>query len=61
MPKVVSGYPTASFQGKAAIKFHMELLDKILRKENLARAYKQVVGNKGVAGIDGLQAYLKGH
>ena len=32
----------------------MELLEKILSKENLNKAYKQVKGNKGCAGIDGI-------
>lgn len=31
------------------------LLDLILRKENLNRAYKQVKSNKGIGGIDGMQ------
>ncbi len=29
----------------------MELIDAITLKENLSRAYKKVVGNKGVGGI----------
>ncbi|MCQ2979583.1 MAG: group II intron reverse transcriptase/maturase [Clostridia bacterium] len=33
----------------------MELLEKILEKENLNKAYKQVKGNKGCAGIDGIK------
>lgn len=32
----------------------MELLDKILNQENLNKAYKKVVSNKGVAGVDGV-------
>lgn len=44
----------------------MELLDVILAKENLNKAYLQVFRNKGVAGIDGvtveeLRDYLKEH
>ena len=31
------------------------LLDLILRKENLNKAYKQVKSNKGSGGIDGMQ------
>ena len=32
----------------------MELLEKILAKENMNQAYKKVVANKGVAGVDGI-------
>lgn len=32
----------------------MELLEQILAKENLNQAYKKVVTNKGVAGVDGI-------
>ena len=32
----------------------MELLEEILDKPNMTRAYKQVYGNKGSAGIDGM-------
>lgn len=32
----------------------MSLIDEILGKENLSKAYKQVVSNKGVAGVDGI-------
>lgn len=32
----------------------MELLEKILSKENLNRAYKQVYKNKGASGVDGI-------
>lgn len=44
----------------------MELIDKILTKENLNKAYKQVYQNKGASGIDGitveeLKEYLKEH
>lgn len=44
----------------------MELLDKILNQENLNKAYKKVVSNKGVAGIDGVTVdevaeYIKEH
>ena len=44
----------------------MDLLNKILKRDNLTSAYQQVVGNKGSAGIDGmtvdeLQVYLKEH
>ncbi len=42
----------------------MELIDVITSKENLNRAYKKVVGNKGAGGVDGrkveeLGAYIK--
>ena len=44
----------------------MELLDLILSKENLNKAYLQVFRNKGAAGVDGvmveeLKEYLKEH
>jgi group II intron reverse transcriptase/maturase len=44
----------------------MELLNRILRRENLSAAYEQVVRNKGSAGVDGirtddLKAYLQEH
>ena len=44
----------------------MELLGKVLSKENLNRAYKQVYKNKGASGVDGvtieeLFAYIKEH
>lgn len=32
----------------------MELLDEILNQENLNKAYKKVISNKGVAGVDGI-------
>ena len=32
----------------------MELLDEILNPENLNKAYRKVVSNKGVAGVDGI-------
>ncbi len=42
----------------------MELLEKILSKENLNKAYKQVYKNKGASGVDGvtideLSKYIK--
>jgi len=44
----------------------MELLDEILAKENLNKAYKKVYQNKGASGIDGITVeavkdYLKEH
>ena len=44
----------------------MELLEKVLSKENLNKAYKQVYKNKGASGVDGvtteeLFAYIKEH
>jgi group II intron reverse transcriptase/maturase len=43
-----------------------KLLDEILSKENMTKAYKSVCANKGSAGIDGIstddiQAYVNGH
>ena len=32
----------------------MELLEQVLAKENMNKAYKKVVSNKGVAGVDGI-------
>ena len=32
----------------------MELIDVILSKGNLNRAYKKVVANKGASGVDGV-------
>ena len=31
----------------------MELLEEILNQNNLNKAYKKVVANKGIAGVDG--------
>lgn len=44
----------------------MELIDVIASKENLNRAYKKVVANKGAGGADGMEveelgAYIKGN
>ena len=44
----------------------MELLEEILKPENLNKAYKKVISNKGVAGVDGITVekeleYLKEH
>ena len=33
---------------------NMELLEEILNQNNLNKAYKKVVANKGVAGVDGI-------
>ena len=35
----------------------MELLEKILSKENLNKAYKKVYQNKGASGVDGVTVY----
>lgn len=48
------------------VETNMELLEKVLSKENLNNAYKQVYKNKGVSGIDGvtveeLFSYIKEH
>ena len=32
----------------------MELIEMILSKENLNRAYKKVIANKGASGVDGV-------
>ena len=44
----------------------MELLEQILSKDNLNKAYKQVYRNKGASGVDGvtvyeLSTYIKEH
>lgn len=39
---------------KGKEKTDMELLEEILNQNNLNKAYKKVVANKGVAGIDGI-------
>lgn len=44
----------------------MELLEKILERDNLNRAYKRIYANKGASGVDGvtveeLLSYLKEH
>ena len=44
----------------------MELLEKVLEKDNLKEAYRRVYANKGVSGVDGvrveeLENYLKDH
>ena len=48
------------------VETNMELLEKVLSKENLNKAYKQVYKNKGASGVDGvtieeLFAYIKEH
>lgn len=48
------------------VETDMELLEKVLSKENLNNAYKQVYKNKGASGVDGvttdeLFAYIKKH
>lgn len=45
---------------------YTNLMDKILSRGNLDRAYAKVVSNEGVAGVDGmevddLQDYLRSH
>ena len=44
----------------------MELIDVILSKGNLNRAYKKVVANKGASGVDGVTVeelgdYIRGN
>jgi len=36
-------------------ELELYMLDRILSRENMTRAYKRVVGNKGAAGVDGVQ------
>lgn len=36
------------------VETNMELLEKVLSKENLNKAYKQVYKNKGASGVDGV-------
>ena len=48
------------------VETDMELLEKVLSKNNLNRAYKQVYKNKGASGVDGITVdelllYLKEH
>ena len=48
------------------VETNMELLEKVLSKENLNNAYKQVYKNKGTSGVDGvttdeLLVYIKKH
>ena len=48
------------------VETNMELLEKVLSKENLNKAYKQVYKNKGASGVDGVKtdelfAYIKEH
>lgn len=48
------------------VETDMELLEKVLSKENLNNAYKQVYKNKGASGVDGvtvdeLFSYIKEH
>jgi group II intron reverse transcriptase/maturase len=42
------------------------MIERILNKDNMINAYRQVFGNKGCAGVDGMEVedlrpYLKGH
>ena len=48
------------------VETDMELLEKVLSKDNLNKAYKQVYKNKGASGVDGvtvdeLFAYIREH
>lgn len=52
--------------GETAVDETMELLDKVLQRENMFRALRRVEQNKGAAGVDGmtvddLGAYLREH
>ena len=42
---------------KGKKKTNMELLEEILTKENLNKAYKKVYQNKGTSGVDGVTVY----
>ena len=42
---------------KGKKKTNMELLEKILTKDNLNKAYKKVYQNKGASGVDGITVY----
>lgn len=42
------------YQRKGKEETDMELLEEILNQNNLNKAYKKVVANKGVAGVDGI-------
>ena len=42
---------------KGKKKTNMELLEKILTKDNLNKAYKKVYQNKGTSGVDGITVY----
>ena len=42
---------------KGKKKTNMELLEKILTKDNLNKAYKKVYQNKGASGVDGISVY----
>jgi len=55
-----------STYGKEKRKQNMELLEQILAKENLNKAYKKVYQNKGASGVDGITVdevaeYIKEH
>jgi RNA-directed DNA polymerase len=57
----LQGHPAA---GENAVDEAMELLDKVLQRENMLRALARVKQNKGAAGVDGmtvdeLGAYLR--
>jgi RNA-directed DNA polymerase len=62
--KVVSENHTALIWGRAAKED--EMIERILSRENMTDAYRQVFGNKGCAGTDGmdlesLKPFLKEH
>jgi RNA-directed DNA polymerase len=64
VPKVVSEHQAAFIQGRAAKKTKM--IERILSRENKTKAYRQVFGNKGCSGVDGMEVsdlkpYLKAH
>ena len=42
---------------KGKKKTNMELLEKILTKDNLNKAYQKVYQNKGASGVDGISVY----
>ena len=50
------------FYNKQRSDNEMELMEVILSKDNLNRAYKKVVSNKGACGVDGMSVEeLGGH
>lgn len=42
-------------EGKQRMEKQRIFIDDILSNENMNRAYKQVIKNKGAAGIDGME------
>jgi RNA-directed DNA polymerase len=58
--------PSVPIQGQPTPVRTKDLMAQVVSKENMSRAYKRVVSNKGAAGVDGmevdqLQPFLKAH